>query len=770
MDRNRILRIYSRASCADNTFSMPEDVYSKLIYSNVLSSCDKYLTHEPPEKIPYIPDTQLPYHNVYLAFYTGMQAACIMPHMALAYRLSGEEKYLNSAEKWLDIVMNWDTDLFSFYMAARLMHALICIADWLRFELSDSRLHSITNLLSHMCTTREDEALAMCRSNEMGGHANLYVAGFGLCALFLRDTEPKAEFWLSEVLRKYKRCLLPHDWSEDGTYPPDGTWAYCYAAFYKFTFLDAYKTATGDDLLKEYQEQLSYPVNFLRYAYMGGEKLPKKDYYDDHENLAVKGYNLNALSPVYLRFALHSKDKYLQWIALRDPTAGSILEYPNKVKQGPRFIFSPGLAAWFWYDSMLQAEYDPPEKGSALFRCGEIAIMRTGWSKDDLTLSFQGRRGNIMYESPGFSLNRGNSNFFVGVPTQSSLPVNEENALAVGQEVERYGSIRSFKRSEEKDTLIIDGLYTRQSIVMDKDKNRVHITAKGRNPTKRQVSLNEGYVSLDGGYLQYPRLMDDSAGILKMRFRIKRNPIKRFDRPSILFSTGQHLRYSFGHCMFLGFIEDGCLGVKFKDAEGKALFAQLPHSCPVILKDQWYDVTVRWSNLNVPGLNPNVSITLNDITTSVELHMPYKKPFVCRSNTSIWVGAGVQMPNSFTAVDIAHLNLYDRNGGPTLSVDYSKSIDAEQAKEQSLSPLSYRLHLYKNEERYAYIKSGEVIVRSGKKTLRLYSDTCSFIVDDLPYVRAGFAADSFEDKRVSYQHINVLPDKSTTRNIDFYME
>ncbi|MEM5767147.1 MAG: hypothetical protein AAGU32_02440, partial [Bacillota bacterium] len=160
MDRNRIMYIYSRPSFSQDMFAQPDDDYSKRIYENILTSCDKYLQQEPHGSIPNIPDTQLPYHNVYLAFYTGMQAACIMPHMALAYRLSGQYKYLSAALKWLEAVFLWETDLFSFYMAARMMHALICVADWLRFELSDDQLNKLTGLLQGMCIAREDEAMA----------------------------------------------------------------------------------------------------------------------------------------------------------------------------------------------------------------------------------------------------------------------------------------------------------------------------------------------------------------------------------------------------------------------------------------------------------------------------------------------------------------------------------------------------------------------------------------------------------------------------------
>ncbi|MEM5769149.1 MAG: hypothetical protein AAGU32_12790, partial [Bacillota bacterium] len=569
--------------------------------------------------------------------------------------------------------------------------------------------------------------------------------------------EPKAEAWLSEVLRKYQQYLLPHDWADDGSYPPDGTWTYCYAAFYKFTFLDAYKAATGVDLISEFKEPLAYPVRFLRYAYLGGASLEKKDYYGDHENLAVKGYNLNALSPVCLRFASLAKDGYLQWIALRDSMAGSILEYPNKVKQGPNFIFSPGIASWFWYNRKLKAGYNPPKECSALFPRGELSILRTGWAENDLILSYQGRRGNIMYENPGFSLNRSDKNFFTGVPTLSSLPVNEENALSVGEEMERKGCIRRFVQTEGKDSMVIDGFYTRQEITMDKVNKRIHIAATGKLPSSRQVLLHDGHVSLDGGYLQYPRLLDDSEGSLSMRFRLQRDPSSSIRRPAILFSTGQHLRYSFGHCMFLGFLEDGCLGVKFKDAENRVLFAQYSKSYPPILRGQWYDLTVHWSGLNTAEKNPNVSMTLNDTSLTATLRMPGGKPFDCRSNTSIWVGAGVEMPDSFAAVDIAYLKLFDRNGKPTLSADYSKSVDAEQCKEQSLAPLCYRLHTYRSEERYALMEDGGVVIRNGEHSIRLYSKHCHFSLEDLPYARAGFAASSFEDKPVTYQRINVLP-------------
>ena len=767
IERKNLLHVHQCKFAPEGAIGSPVDEFSQRIYENVLASASKYLNQEIPSKIPFLPDSPFPYHNLYLSFYTGMQAAVILPHEALAYRLSGNKEYLSAAKRWLETVLVWDTDKFSFYIAARLMHALICTADWLRDDLSAEQLDGITELLRHMCLYREDEALAMCRNMEPGGHANLYVSGFGLSCLYLRSCEPKTEQWLAEVISKYEKCLLPHDWSPDGAYPPDGTWTYTYAAFYKFAFLDAYKAVTGRDLVAEYRDQICYPTRFLRYAYLGGETLTYKERYTDHENMADKGYNLDSFSPVYLWYASLTRDPYLQWIATRDPRVGSIIEFPNKVKQGPSFIYNPGLLAWFWYDPSVEPENCPPEEGSALFSSGELAILRTGFSAKDFVLSYQGRRGNIMYESPGFSLNRGDHNFFVAAPSPNTLPTLEENALAVSGEMERKGCIRKFVQKESYDELTIDGFLTRQRIRLEKTAKCVHIHAEGRKPTERERSLRDGYVSLDGGYLQYARSIDEIAGSMTMRFRLKRDPSRRFERPFVLFSTGQHLRYSFGHCLYFGFLEDGCLGVKIKDAESRCLFAQLPRSMPLILRDRWYDAEIWWKNLNTPGATPLVGIRLEGVQTETSLAMPDGKAFVCRPNTSMWVGAGLEMPDSFAPVDISRCELFDSSGRSCFLADYSKSVDAGPILEESLGPLEYRLHLPVSEDRDAFLDGDAVVVRNGEDSIRLTSKTCTFAVEEIPYARPGFAADSFEDMNVTYKRVLVLPPKDNHRCIDF---
>ncbi|NLY18373.1 MAG: hypothetical protein GX045_05375, partial [Clostridiaceae bacterium] len=747
----------------------PVDEYSSRVLKNLKASCDEYIREPVIREIPQQPDSVLPFHNLYLSFYAGAFGTALILQYAVTYAITREKAYGMKAKEWLMAAVQWDNTLFSFYTSARLMHAIIAGVYWIQDLLSDSEIEQAYMYLKKMCNFHEKQAMEMCSSKEKGGHANLYASGFGLACLALISAgiEPKAETWLMKVIEKYERVLLPRDADKDGTYQPDGNWSIEYAFRYKFIFLYALRLVTGRDMIKEYYKEIVRPVEYLRYAYMGDGNIPVKEFYETNENM-LDCYQINTFGALYLRFASITRDKYLQWIGMSNPVAGRLHAYGYKVRGGHRFVYPVGYTDYLWYDPKIRPEFSPPKERAKLFPRGELAVLRTSFGKG-LTLAYQGRRGNIMYASPDLIINKNGKPMLCTAPVKDSLPMNEANGPAAGGgEMERKGVIKKLISLNDKDILQVDGFLTRQKITLYKGKEELDIELSRRGHSLRQVSIIKepggGYVRLGKeGFLKYElyKNLNSNQGALQMEFRLTKPPSKSENYPSVLFSVGQNLKYMFGNSIHVGFLESGRLGVKFKDSEGRWLFAHLSGELPVIQHGFWHKITVYWKNFNKPGANPVCGIILGEYHAEARLTMPCGKPFQFRPNTNMWVGGAVQMPDSFANADIRRVRIYSRcpaqkeNYVPNLKdlifdADYNVSLNAVYAKgngkEISGYGLEYRLHAPECENKRVVLHKGYVRIINDSESLYITGDNVRFKIEKLPKLRAGFAGQSFEQE------------------------
>ncbi|MEE3039769.1 MAG: hypothetical protein VX948_02800, partial [Candidatus Latescibacterota bacterium] len=62
--------------CDDPDWGFPaaSDARRRRILANIVSDCELYAGQRPWRRIPRRPDSPHPYHQLYLTFYTGMQA------------------------------------------------------------------------------------------------------------------------------------------------------------------------------------------------------------------------------------------------------------------------------------------------------------------------------------------------------------------------------------------------------------------------------------------------------------------------------------------------------------------------------------------------------------------------------------------------------------------------------------------------------------------------------------------------------------------------
>lgn len=789
MDRSKLLRIHECKMSKNGEIVLPIDEFSERVLVNLKASCDEYDKEEAFSEIPQQPASLLPFHNLYLAFYSAAYGVAMLLQYGITYTITGEEKYGFKAKSWLLASIQWDVSAFSFYSSARLMHAIIAAIQWIQDLMSDNEIEQVYLYLKKLCLNHEKQAIEMCTGKETGGHANLYTAGFGLASLALASAgmEPKAGDWLRMVITKYERNLLPEDGDKDGTYQPDGNWSIEYAFRYKFIFLDALRLVTGRDLVSEHYEDVIRPVRYLKYAYMGDGKVPVKDFYDSNENM-LEGYQINTFGALYLRFASLTKDPYLQWIGMSNPVPGRLHAYGIKVKGGHRFIYSVGFSDYLWYDPSVKPEFAPPEDKAKLFSDGEIAILRTGYGRG-LTLAYQGRRGNVMYMSPDLMLNKNGSPMFCTAPTRDSLPLAEANGPAAGGgEMERKGVIQKLIHLNDNDALKIDGFLTRQKISVSCGLDEaINIEVSRRKRTEREVSLQrdtEGkYLRLRGeGYLQYSsqKNFNPNQGVIQIEFRLSKEPSRSNDHPAVLFSIGQHLKYMFGNAIFIGFLEEGRLGVKFKDNEGRWLFAHFSRELPAIQPYFWHSITVYWRDLNKSGADPVCGIIYDGYHAEARLTMPGNKAFQCIPNTGMWVGAAVQMPDSFADTDFRKIKIYGRcprykNGivpresDLLFEADYGKGVDAVFSKgkgaEIAEKGLEYRLHVREDGKKQVVRHKDCIQIINGDESVYISGKDIRMSTESLPPLRAGFAGASFEEEsnRPLYRRIVIRPCKNKSK-------
>src|SRR5206468_1928800 len=66
-------RLYHPADDPDYAFASPHDSARKMILKNLIADCEELSSRLPWKKIPEVPDSPHPYHQLYISFYSGTQ-------------------------------------------------------------------------------------------------------------------------------------------------------------------------------------------------------------------------------------------------------------------------------------------------------------------------------------------------------------------------------------------------------------------------------------------------------------------------------------------------------------------------------------------------------------------------------------------------------------------------------------------------------------------------------------------------------------------------
>ena len=342
----------------------------KSLWDEVRAQADQAVKTGPPayrEKDTYSGDEQLWQREV----------GNIMPALALAYVLTNEQQYLDSARAWALASCAYPTwglgstdgmDL----AAGHQLFGLGIIYDWCYDGLGDAARHTIRETLVKRTSAMFEAAAtgkAWWHKSYMQNHLWVNIAGMAVVGFALFDEVPEAALWIGLPLEKFRRTvevLGPDGASHEGV----GYWGY--GVEYMLKFMHLARELLGVDL---------YGADWWRNtaAYRQYLALPRNAWTKNNNIVDIADSpRSNWYGPDYLLRALahEYRDGYAQWLA-------SEIDDTNVDDPAARWL------NLIWFDPTVPEK--PPTDRPTLhhFNDMDIVAARSGWAGDESLLVFK---------------------------------------------------------------------------------------------------------------------------------------------------------------------------------------------------------------------------------------------------------------------------------------------------------------------------------------------------------------------------------------------
>lgn len=325
------------------------------------------------------------YENLYDRFYAMMMDMAITEHLALAYALSGDERYGDAARKWtLACCRSWKPDAEAqpdggkAYAVMRLLKGVAVGYDLAYERFTAEERAEIVTMLSATAANYFDRYFTTPAISGPGFHTHHAIvewSSFGIAALALHEEVPAACQWLDATVVKFTDHLLPNGLAPDGA-QVEGATFWASTMHYRIFLMDALRRVTGRDLFKEFSGAMNAD---LAMASIAGEKRAGWDKPHETVVLSPSYGQLNYYAPVLLALAKEYDKPHFQYLALWDKTLGGIQETRYITpKRREQLLFELGGYAYCWYSPAVKAE---AEEAPLSFRFPSVyqAYARESW-------------------------------------------------------------------------------------------------------------------------------------------------------------------------------------------------------------------------------------------------------------------------------------------------------------------------------------------------------------------------------------------------------
>ena len=683
--RPRLLR---PADDPDFRFEAPADPARRRILANLLDDCELYARRRPWREIPRRPHSPHPYHQLYLTFYTGMQAAALIENYAFAWRMTGDRRWLGRARAWLGAAAAWDHDDAveeHFYTANRYMQAIALALDLLDGELPTAEKRRARDCLARLLELWWPDVDGPRRSREGGHHAVVDNGHFGVAALHLLGEHADAQKWVRAVIDRFRAAILPHGCGPAGE-PVDGPSFWPWENLWLLQFADALRNVTGLDLAREAPARFRRPLTWFRAHWAAPRRLPDRLYHP--ANATVLGTQLDACSPALLRLAQMAGDEEMRDAALADPRLGRLYRFGAGVKGSTaECMISYAPYAYCFYDPAFRpARPRRPAPLARRFsaRAGRSVVMRSGHGPGAVILWVSGYDGGVAHGFMNLHVQWAGHPVLRAISAAEAQPVGCGSLPCVGGQNEVVALPGGLETTPQWQRLRVSGRRAGQEYWLWPGEHPVLLAAlRRRTRGLRLVDGSGGPVfRLSGGdALQYdagPWFHPD-GGRLRLRFRLR----GRRGGSRVLFNTG-HGAGGIGGTGVNTFAvvaeKDGRLRFTAQSQRNHEVTVAAPGRVSI---GAWHEVEIGWGGFNRRSARPWMEAVLDgrasrrdDPATFGEMGRDSQglasrqepRAFYVRPHTSLAFGGTLQTPGASGPCDLALVDL-NCPGRPRLTVD-----------------------------------------------------------------------------------------------------
>ena len=734
----------------------PTDQVRRRILSNLLDDCELYEGQRPWRWVPRRTHSPHPNHQLYLTFYTAMQATALIENYAFAWRLTGDPRWLDRARAWLRTAAVWDHGDHveeHFYTANRYMHAFALALDLMDEVLSDVEKRHVRECLVELMD-RWWPYVEERRHFTAGGHHTVVDYGhFGVAAVHLLGDHPRAAVWLQAVIDRFRSGVLPHGCGPGGE-PVDGPTFWGFENLWLLHFADALRNVTGIDLMGEVPDRFRRPLNWFRAHWTAPREIPDQLYYSFNSNIVLGG-QLNNCSPVLLRLAQEAGDGRLRDVALSDPRLGRLFRFGMGVKGSTaECMISYGPYAYCYYDPAFSTSRE--RRVTSLAGCfgmytGRFAVMRSNHEANAAILCVSGFDGGLAANFMSLHVQWAGSPLLRTISALEAQPVSCGSLPCVGGQNETVAILGGVKRTKDWQRLRVASRRTEHEYWISRGEHPVLLVAVRRRPRGLQfVKGGSPLIRLRGGdVLQYEAKpwFRANEGCLRLRFRLR----GRVNGPRVLFNAGNGVggHRGTGVNTFALFVDtDGRLQFSLQSQNSNLVTVQAPGMVDI---GNWHVVQIAWGGFNRRGDRPWMEIALDgkwcrlddpavfgEMGRDTQGLASRKEPrtFYVRPNTALAFGGSVQTPGVSADCDLSMIDLQCQ-GRRRLTVDPANGIGPETGSGE----LAYKL----NPVDLRSLKGDRARLGAGSRVVEVISvfgKGLQWRTENVPYAPSGLAAGS----------------------------
>ena len=737
-------------------FEAPADPVRRRILANMLDDCALYAGQRPWRRVPRRAHSPHPNHQLYLTFYTAMQATALIENYAFAWRLTGDPRWLGRARAWLRAAAGWDHGDHveeHFYTANRYMHAFVLALDLMDEVLPDAEKRQVRECLVKLMD-RWWPYVDERRHFTAGGHHTVVDYGhFGVAAVHLLGEHPRAEAWVQAVIDRFRIGVLPHGCGPGGE-PVDGPTFWGFENLWLLHFADALRNVTGIDLMGEVPDRFRRPLTWFRAHWTAPREIPDQLYYPINANIVLGG-QLDNCSPVLLRLAQEAGDGRLRDVALSDPRLGRLFRFGMGVKGSTaECMISYGPYAYCYYDPAFRSSRARPVTslaGRFDMYTGRFAVMRSSHGPDAAVLCVSGFDGGLAANFMSLHVQWAGSPLLRTISAFEAQPVTCGSLPCVGGQNETVAIPGGLKRTKDWQRLRVSARRTEHEYWISRGEHPVLLVAVRRRPRGAQiVKGGRALIRLRGGdVLQYEAKpwFRANGGRLRLRFRLR----GRASGPRVLFNVGNGVGGHRGtgvNTFALVVDADGQLHFSVQSQNSNLVTVHAPGTVEI---GTWHDVQIAWDGFNRRGGKPWMEIALDGKSSRLDDPAVFgemgrdtqglasrKEPrtFYVRPNTALAFGGSIQTPGVSTDCDLSLIDLRCP-GRRRLTVDPASGMGPETGDGE----LAYKLNpvdLRGLEGDRARLGAGSRVV----EVISVFGKGLQWRTEEVPYAPSGLAAGS----------------------------